>query len=359
MNKTETNKYFDSLLLKTYDEYHQKNRSEFENIHKRTVKEENFKIPDINEYDMVIHNNYGMKQLKEINKYYKLKTGGKKELLIARIFSYLYLSKHLLKIQKLCKKYLMKKYVKSHGPAYLNRKLCVNAIDFLTMDELNEIIPTQFFSYEDSEKFIYGFDIMSFHNLIKKSDKNDVLNPYTKSKIPSTVIIQFKRLVRLSQILNIPLNLKMDEDIPETATKTSEQESIELFQRIDQLGNYTNVNWFLNLTREQVINLNMELFEIWHFRIDLSPAMKLNMCNTINPFQIENIGNQSILGYLTSLPNIEQTRLCVLKILERFVKNGRDDEYKKLGAYYVLGALTLVSRDARIAMPWLYDSFTY
>ena len=253
----------------------------------------------------------------------------------------------------------MKKYIISHGPAYLNRKLCVNAIDFLTMDELSEIIPTQFFSYEDNEKFIYGFDIMSFHNLIKKSDKNVVLNPFTKSKIPSSAIIKFKRLVRLSQLLNIPLNLKIDEDIPEIVTKTSEQESIELFQRIDQLGNYTNVNWFLNLTREQVINLNMELFEIWHFRIDLSPAMKLNMCNTINPFQIENIGNQSILGYLTSLPNIDQTRFCVLKILERFVKNGRDDEYKKLGAYYVLGALTLVSRDARVAMPWLYESFAY
>ena len=104
MNKTETNKYFDSLLLKTYEDYHQKNRSEFENIHKAPVKESNFKIPEINEHEMVIYNNYDVKQLKEINKFYKLKTGGKKEVLIARIFSYLYLSKHLLKIQKLCRR---------------------------------------------------------------------------------------------------------------------------------------------------------------------------------------------------------------------------------------------------------------
>ena len=35
---------------------------------------------------------------------------------------------------------------------------------------------------------------------------------------------------------------------------------------------------------------------------------------------------------------------------------GSDDEYRKLGAIYVLIALTMVSTGAREAMPWLYES---
>ena len=356
MNKTETNKYFDSLLLKTYYVYCQKNRTDLENIKKKVIKDEDFKIPLINEWDSILKINYDLKQLREMMKYYKLKSSGKKEILIARIFSYLYLSKHLLKIQKICRHHLGKKYVTSHGPAYLNRSLCVNAIDFLTMDDLVDIIPTQFFSYEDQDKFIYGFDIVSFHNLIKKSERNEVLNPFTKSKISSSVIHRFRRMVLLSNLLNIPINLKMDEVLP---VKTVEQEAISLFQRIDQLGNYTNVNWFMNLSKEQLINFIMELFEIWYFRIELSPATKLSICNTTNPFQVENMGNQSILAYLNSLPNIDKIRIGVLQIIEKFVKNGRDEECKKTGTHFVLGALTLVSREASFSLPWLYDTFLH
>ena len=39
MNKTETNKYFDSLLLKTYYVYCQKNRTDLENIKKKVIKD--------------------------------------------------------------------------------------------------------------------------------------------------------------------------------------------------------------------------------------------------------------------------------------------------------------------------------
>ena len=221
MNKSEVSRYFDSLLLKTYEDYCRKNRYDIENIKKNKIKKDNFIIPKINEHSLMLTNNYELKQLKEIIKYYKLKLTGKKEILIARIFSYLYLSISSLKIQKLCRNYLTKKYMKSHGPAYLKRDLCVNAIDFLTMDELKDIIPIQFFSYKDKDNFIYGFDIVSFHNLIKKSGTNVILNPFTKSQISSRVIHKFRQMVFLSNLLNIPINLKIDEPESSLVIKSS------------------------------------------------------------------------------------------------------------------------------------------
>ena len=362
MNRNELAKYFDSLLLSTYDNYCRKNRYDIENIKKNQMKKDNFIIPKINEHELMLNNNYELKQLREIIKYYGLKLTGKKEILIARIFSYLYLSKHLLKIQKLCRKYLTKKIMIFHGPAYLKRDLCVNAIDFLTMDDIKDIIPTQFFSYHDTNNFVYGFDIVSFHNLIKKSGNNVVLNPFTKSQIQSRVIHKFKRMIFLSNLLNIPINLKIDNSESfGTLIKSSSSEALELFQYIDQLGNYTNVDWFMNLSKDKLLDFIMALFEIWNFRAELSNSMKVKICNPSgNPFYNENMmHNQTIIQYLTLMPNIEQVRLGVLEILSKFVKNGLNDEYKKLGSYYVLGALTLVSNDAENSLPWLYESFSY
>ena len=361
MNRSEVSRYFDSLLLKTYEDYYRKNRYEIEHTKKNSIKKDNFIIPKMNEHTLMFTNNYEVKQLKEIIKYYGLKLTGKKEILIARIFSYLYLSIYLLKIQKMSRKYLSKKYVKSHGPAYLKRDLCVNVIDFLTMDELKDIIPTQFFSYKDKDNFTYGFDVVSFHNLIKKSGTNVILNPFTKSQISSRVIHKFKQMIRLSNLLNIPINLKIDESESNLVIKSSASEALELFQHIDQLGNYTNVSWFMNLSKDELLNFVIELFEIWNYRAELSNLTKIQICNPNgNPFHNENLmHNQTIIQYLKSMPTIDQVRLGVLEILNNFVKKGLNDEYKKIGAYFVLGALTLVSNDAGYSLPWLYESFSY
>lgn len=357
-NRTEVLKHFDGLLLKTYDDYKEKNEC---NIKKKSVKSEKFVIPQLNEHDMMFTNNYDMKQLKEIIKYYKLRLTGKKEILIARIFSYLYLSISCLKIQKLCHSYIRKKFIRSHGPAYFRRDLCVNSIDFLTIDDLKDIIPTQFFSYKDSNNFIYGFDIVSFHNLIKKSGSNIILNPFTKSQISSRVIHKFRQMIYLSQILNIPINLKIDEEFTDLVPKSSVNVAIELFQYIDQLGNYTNVDWFMNLSKEKLLDFVLELFEIWNYRAELTNSVKIKICSPSgNPFYSENmLRNQTIIDYLKSMPNIENVRLGVLEMISKFVKNGINDEYKKIGAYHVLGALSLVSIDAEFSMPWLYDSFAH
>jgi hypothetical protein len=41
------------------------------------------------------------------------------------------------------------------------------------------------------------------------------------------------------------------------------------------------------------------------------------------------------------------------------VNSGIDRDNKCLGAYYVLGALTLVSEDAATSLPWLYQAVCY
>ena len=50
------------------------------------------------------------------------------------------------------------------------------------------------------------------------------------------------------------------------------------------------------------------------------------------------------------------TQKCALRIIEFLVKSGHNNDNRALGAIYVLCALTLVSEDARTALPWLFQS---
>jgi hypothetical protein len=49
----------------------------------------------------------------------------------------------------------------------------------------------------------------------------------------------------------------------------------------------------------------------------------------------------------------------VLQSMETMVNTGIDKDSRSLGAYYVLGALTLVNEEAANALPWLYQSMQY
>jgi hypothetical protein len=57
--------------------------------------------------------------------------------------------------------------------------------------------------------------------------------------------------------------------------------------------------------------------------------------------------------------DITRIKNAILNVLFKMVNTGIDRDNKCLGAYYVLGALTLVNDSAAQALPWLYQSVSY
>jgi hypothetical protein len=55
--------------------------------------------------------------------------------------------------------------------------------------------------------------------------------------------------------------------------------------------------------------------------------------------------------------NLHNVKKVIIEILEKLVNCGIDKDSKALGAYYVLGALTLVNENAATSLPWLFQSF--
>jgi hypothetical protein len=299
---------------------------------------------------MLTRCNYNVEYLKLIAKSHKLKISGNKSQLVSRIYSFLYLSNFAVKIQKYMRGNIVRKYFNSHGPALKKRHICTNTTDFLTMEPLDEISYEQFFSFKDSDNFIYGFDLQSVYNFVYKCN-GAIKNPYTRNPIAPHIMENFRALMRLSRVLKVNILTEI-EKVEVSEKKTIELRAVTLFQTIDNLGNYSNPKWFMDLTITQLIKMFRELLDIWAYRAPLTLATKTAICPPHgNPFP-----SASTMNQLYTNTNIDEVRKTILGILERFVNSGVDRDSQCLGAYYVLSALTLVNVDAATSLPWLYEA---
>ena len=320
------------------------------------ISDDDFFIPDVYEFLEVCKYNYRVIQLKTICKHYELKSTGTKNELSNQIYNYLRLSHYISKIQKMFRGITIRKCIKLQGPALLKRRLCVNESDFYTLQNIHEIPQEQFFSYKDDDNFIYGFDIISIYTLfntrIKKPQKRE--NPYNRKEFPKFVKKNLVKYLSLCKSLNIKVETQdKDENENIDPRKQVEFKALELFQHIDQLGNYTNSQWFLSLDRMKLVMFVRELYDIWNYRANLPDNVKKSICPPSgDPFRGSNLlflNNQSLI-------EIQKT---ILQIMSRFVKSAHTSDNQSLGSIYVLTALTLVNSEAAESLPWLFQSVSH
>lgn len=312
--------------------------------------------PSVTNCNIILKYNFTLRQLNNILVYYNIPLGGNKREIVIRIFTYLKLNNNAIKVQKIFRGFLRRNYLSLFGPAFKNKDLCNNNIDFFTMDDFANLKFTEFFSYKDDDGFIYGFNIVSFYNLIKSSLHNNALNPYNRNKIPLIAINNIKKILEYNKIFNIKLNINIEPKIP-IQHKSVDIRAFELFRNIDYLGNYTNHQWFLELNTYKLLKLIREINEVWSFRLNIPREVKRNIYPPFGDI-FRNV-RISVDGFGETTESLNILRGQVLEIMERLVNSGVNADSRSLGSCYVLGALTLVSDDAAISMPWLYQSFSY
>ena len=333
---------------------------------KDTIKTGAFTIPNIKEFNKLYTINYKVNELKIIQKHYNIKCSGNKEHLKQYLYNYLFYSYKISIIQKNARLLLIKKYIKFHGPAFYNRSICSNDVDFCTLDTIVSIPYNQFISFKDENNHIYGFDIISLYTLfkngllaMKKNNTNitndcyvDVENPFTKQKFNANILKQLIGYINISRILKIFINLEYDELIAVSDSKQLEMKILTLFQKIDSLGNYTNIKWFLELDKKQLIRFIRELMDIWNYRANLTYEVKREIVpQRSDPFYDRTI-NPNMLGQY----NFIQIRKYCATIIDILINSGLNTSSCSLGSYYVLCALTTVSKDAAETLPWLYEA---
>ncbi len=248
--------------------------------------------------------------------------------------------KKITRIQKLIKKYIENKERLLRGPAYLNRKLCNNTDDFLTFEEIENIPNKYFFSFKDKDNFIYGFDIRSFNKLIEcKMD-----NPYNRNEIPDYAIKNLKNLTS-----NPKYQLVEIQNGKITKEQRMNQRVISVFQKIDELDTYaggTSIDWFLNLSGNQLKLYYKVLEDIWNYRSELSNSRKNEIVPDKKMFPIT-------VPHFYNLNDKHKMRKIVLAEMDKLVSTAPKREDRVLGCYYTLIGLVEVSQQVANALPWL------
>ena len=358
-------------------------------------KEGNRPLLTYNDYQKNPHclKSYKLPQLKELAKQYKLHVSGTKPVLYDRIENFFQRSLNVLKIQRILRGYFVRFSNRLRGKGFRERKICVNDSDFYTLEPLMNIEYDDFYSYQDAKDFVYGFSIESLVMLQKQ--KGSIMNPYNREVFTKENLNQLRTLCRINAIIGGYENkwpthspktippprrpqtilynrvLDIENHFVETRTlqhpttiqgelarkmaeiqaKSLDTRVRELFMEIDQLGNYTQSTWF-HLSSQGYMRLYRYLYDIWHFRAQLSRETQRNICSLGDPFQ--RLG-RFIDTHLTN----DQLKSRCLFVMEYMVHTGVDIEYRRLGTLHVLSALTLVSLHARAAMHWLYESVAY
>ena len=346
MNKLRSNTFINNLLNENVLIIKQK-------YNRYKITDEDFVIPKLSNYDNIIDFNYNLRQLKKIAKFYKIK-GGNKEELQKNCYNYMRLSFYIIKIQSCFRCFILKKYIYYHGPGFKDKSLCVNDTDFATLDNIDKIPYNQFISYKDEDGFIYGFDIQTLYNYFIKNTKKIVIeNPYTNKKIDKELFSDILKYVKYSNILKIDITLKLEEMDNLTNDQQLNMKVLTLFQKMDSLGNYTNISWFLTLDKSKLIKFVIELIDIWRYRSELTNNVRHLICSLNgNPFVGINLNNLSHLYKYSHY----QIKKIAINCIDNLINKSESDEYSSLGSLYILTALTLVNKDAAESLPWLYES---
>ena len=381
---------------------------------KRTYNKRTLTAFTYNDYvtTNILMDSYTLPILKQVCKTYKLCISGRKQEVISRITSHLNKIRNTIVVQKYTRRYIVNIVMYNYKQNKLLKDLCVNDTDFSTLDPLSEVAPDHLYCYTDTDKFTYGFNIISLIELLRNNHK--ISNPYNRMSITRKQQNNIISVYNMSILINpsfkeykmyYSLTINMHSRIPSRVQAMNRMAPIEvmlfdyhpepssynnyhphynlrlmsnpiqfaqyqqivltrqqpisvrinrLFMEIDRLGNYTQSAWFTDLTHLQYARLYRTLYDIWNYRGQLSQELKMQICPFHGPF--EGIYPVSVRHLDLSVDDLKSACLIVF---ENMVYSGISNEIRQIGVMHSLTALTFVSTSARYALQWLFESMDF
>ena len=223
-----------------------------------------------------------------------------------------------------------------------------NVEDCGTLEKLF-LIPIEYYiQYQDaSDNLWYGFDIRTLESIMAS---NHPVNPYNTKELKHNEKLIANYAHKKSFLLDS--NRKMSHDSPKlTEHQKFSQFVVRVFQKFDELGQYTDTEWFTMLSLEQLKHFYHLANDMFDYRAQLTDEMKKNIVKNGLIFH-------NFKSTLSKFRNVH-TRILQVEILremERVVDEGVDKEFKILGMNLILSALVEVSHRASLAIPHFVQS---
>ncbi len=223
-----------------------------------------------------------------------------------------------------------------------------NVEDCGTLEKLI-VIPIEYYiQYQDAtDNLWYGFDIRTLESIMAS---NHPVNPYNTIDFKLNEKLMTNYAHKKSFLLEN--NRKMSHDSPKlTEYQKFSQFVVRVFQKFDELGQYTDTEWFTMLSLEQLKHFYHLANDMFDYRAQLTDEMKKNIVK--NGLIFHNF--KSTLSKFRNV-HIRILQVEILREMERVVDEGVDKEFKILGMNLILSALVEVSHRASLALPHLVQS---
>ena len=250
-----------------------------------------------------------------------------------------------IKIQAIFRGWRVRQTLVRRGPAAYNRNLCNNAVDPVTMDDINDIETNQFFSYQDRDGKVYGFEVASIGALVEKGLME---NPFNRLPFTEDTLRKIAACKRHS-ITSIKTACCEEDGPPITPEQAVRRKAFELFHNFYLLtGCFVDEEWFMALDRQGLILLYRCAFEWWRYRGGLTPVQRRQYLppgvRVLN--QLHDVWYRQALNTL----KLQQTLLADFHTL---ITGPRAHEDRTTAVYWILSALCQVSPTAAMALPQL------
>jgi hypothetical protein len=257
-------------------------------------------------------------------------------------------------LQKFWRVWSIKRRFQRQGPAANCYSLASNQTEVYSLDSLETIPKSFFFSFGDESKNIWAFDIRSLSHLV--TEGNEIVNPYTRGLISSAVLQRIHRRILWLRERKFPILYATGENL--TPDQLWNQKVLDVFFKMEALGYRASCRWFDEMNLSDHISFYRRLYRLWMYQLGLTspereaivPGYNSGMTKLFRhtPDRIE-----------ANTHDLRWWRRANLNLILEFISRAHQKSQQGLGALYVLMALVQVVPEASEAYPWIRESLGY
>lgn len=251
------------------------------------------------------------------------------------------------KIQTIWRGYRIRRRIQFQGIGSVLPHIAQNTSDVYTLEPLEQIPLLYRWSYTDSKKNTWLFDIRSLAMMFKEG--NELQNPYTREILSDSAVTSYKnRLGWLRKRKYCILHIQEEQMTPE---QLWHQRILDVFLNLDLLGYHTCLNWFEEMSVIQLYRFYYELWDLWFYRVGLTEQQKSAICPQWRD-PIKSVFRVQLRDALAR-KELKWHQTLALDCIEALTTRAVEKENRTLGALYVMTALSLASPKVREHYSWL------
>lgn len=239
-------------------------------------------------------------------------------------------------------------FIQSQGLGVYDRSMSQNETEIYTLDSIMKIPKLYYFSFTDTNKKVWSFDIRSLGQILSLGILKQ--NPYNREPLSSAIMTKIRN--RLTWLRKRKYSILYPIGTELTPEQVWAQKILDIFMKIESFGYYVSCEWFTGMSIADHKLFYKTLYELWYYRLGLTAQDR----DKIVPDHWQKGKILFVYTPESFLTGRAHTKLwwerLNLGILETFLTRSPDKEQQKLGAMYSVMGLVAVNSAAADVFPW-------